>query len=250
MLTVGDATVVEGTAGVHNAVVTVSLTEPHGNSVTVNYSTAAGTAHAGNDYNAVSGTLKFAINEMTKSILVPVISDRVVESDKDFLVRLSNPKGAKIADAEGIVTILDDEPRISTYDVWDLEGNSGTTPFTFTVSLSAAYDLPVTVNYATADGSANAGTDYAAASGTVTFAPGQMSQTITVLVNGDSLAEPDKTFFVNLTHAGQLRRDQQGRGRGHYRGLTRRGSASTTFTTTARPRLPSRLACRPTTTKR
>ena len=94
---------------------------------------------------------------------------------------------------------MDNEPRISISDVSAVEGNSGTTPFTFTVSLSAPSDLPVTVNYATADGSATAGSDYTAASGTLTFAPGQTSQTITVLVNGDRLLEPNETFFVNLS---------------------------------------------------
>ena len=73
---------------------------------------------------------------------------------------------------------------------------------TFTVTLSAASDAPVTVTYATADGTATvAGGDYQAATGTLTFAPGQTSKTITVLVNGDRLAEADEYFFVNLTGA-------------------------------------------------
>ena len=199
MLTVGDVTVVEGTAGVHNAVVTVSITEPHGNSITVNYSTADGTAHTGSDFNAVSGTVKFAINEMTRSIVVPVIGDRVVETDKDFFVRLSNPKGAKIADAEGIVTILDSSPRISIDSYASAqEGNSGTTPMTFTVALSNAYDLPVTVQWVTADGSATAGLDYVGAADTLVFMAGETSKPIEVLVKGDRIAEPDMGFAVNL----------------------------------------------------
>ena len=83
-----------------------------------------------------------------------------------------------------------------------VEGNTGTKSVTFTVTLSAASDAPVTVTYATADGTATlAGGDYRAASGTVTFAPGQTSKTITVLVNGDRLAEDDEYFYVNLTGA-------------------------------------------------
>jgi endoglucanase len=197
MLTIGDVTVLEGNEGSHNALVTVSLTEPHGNVVTVGYRTADGTAIAGSDYQAVSGKLTFAKNVMSKSILVPVIGDRIPEADKYFSVRLSNPKGGKIADGEGIVTIVDDEPRISINDVSALR-DSGATSFTFTVSLSAGYDLPVTVHDATADGSAIAGIDYTAASGDLVFAPGQTSQTITVMVNGDQVAQPSKTFFVNL----------------------------------------------------
>jgi large repetitive protein len=201
MLTIGDVTVLEGNAGTHNAVVPVSLTEPHSNSVTVNYNTADGSATAGSDYLAVSGKLTFAKNEMSKSILVPIRGDRIPEADRYFSVQLSNSKGgAKIADGVGLVTIVDDEPRLSINDVSALEGNSGTTPFAFTVSLSAAYDVPVTVHYTTADGSASAGVDYVAQSGTLTFEPGQpTTQTITVMVNGDQVPELNKTFVVNLS---------------------------------------------------
>jgi hypothetical protein len=80
-----------------------------------------------------------------------------------------------------------------------LEGNSGTTLFTFTVSLSAAYDQAVTVNYATADGTATtADHDYLASSGTLTFAPGETAKTLTIAVIGDTMIEPDETFFVDL----------------------------------------------------
>src|SRR5262249_59386663 len=144
--------------------------------------------------------LTFACNEKSKSLLVPVIGDRLPEADESFFVRLSNARGARITDGEGIVTVVDDEPRVSIGDASGPEGNSGTTAFTFTVSLSVAYDVPVTVNYATRDGSAAAGSDYAAASGAWTFDPGQpTTRTITVLVNGDNLAEPHESFFVNLT---------------------------------------------------
>src|SRR5262249_20085895 len=185
--------------GGHNAVVTVTVSERHGNSITVNYSTADGTATAGSDYNSMSGKLTFAKNEMSKTILVPVIGDRVPEADETFFVRLSNANGASIAKGEGIVTIVDDEPRISINNVSLLEGNSGSAPMTFTVSLSVAYDLPVTVNYTTTDGSASAGIDYTATSGTLTFAPGQTSQTIMVGVIGNTMLQPDRTFFVNVS---------------------------------------------------
>ena len=83
-----------------------------------------------------------------------------------------------------------------------VEGNAGTTNARFTVTLSPASPVSVTVHYATADGcSATAGADYVAASGTLTFAPGVTTQTITVAVNGDAAVEPDETFFVDLTGA-------------------------------------------------
>ena len=79
LISIGDVSVVEGNSGTLNAAVPVTISQPHGNNVTVNYSTANGTATAGSDYNAVSGTLTFTKNETTKSILVPIRGDRIVE---------------------------------------------------------------------------------------------------------------------------------------------------------------------------
>src|SRR5206468_2115998 len=81
------------------------------------------------------------------------------------------------------------------------EGNTATTNFVFTVTLSAASVQTITVDYATADGAALVGSDYQSASGTLSFAPGQTSKTVTVLVNGDTTFETDETFFVNLAGA-------------------------------------------------
>jgi chitinase len=179
----------------------VGLTEPHGNNVTVSYRTANGSAIAGSDYDSTSGKVTFAKGEISKTILVPVRGDRVAEWDEYFTVQLSNPKGAKIAQGTAYVTIADDEPHISTYDVWGSEGNAGTTPFTFTVWLSQPYDLPVTVNYTTSDGTASAGSDYTATAGTLTFAPGETSKSITVAVSGDRLQEPNESFLFSLSTA-------------------------------------------------
>jgi Calx-beta domain len=81
------------------------------------------------------------------------------------------------------------------------EGHSGTRAVTFTVTLSAPYDRVVTVDFATANSLAVAGSDYHAASGTLTFEPGQTTKTVLVLVNGDRFGEPDETFAVNLSGA-------------------------------------------------
>ena len=93
-------------------------------------------------------------------------------------------------------------PTISITDVSQAEGNTGTTSFTFAINLSSPANVPVTVQYATADASATAGSDYAALPlTTLTFAPGQTSQPVTVTVNGDTTFEPNETFFVNLSNA-------------------------------------------------
>ena len=88
---------------------------------------------------------------------------------------------------------------LSINNVTKTEGNSGTTAFSFTVTLSSASNQTVTVNYATSDGTATAGSDYTAASGTLTFASGTLTQTITVAVTGDTVVEPSETFTVTLS---------------------------------------------------
>ena len=129
--------------------------------------------------------------------------DTVGEPDETFVVNLSSPSGAIIADAQGTGTIVNDDvvPTLSINDVSVTEGNSGTTAATFTVTLSAASTSPVTVTYATANGTATAGSDYTATGGTVTFPAGSTTQTLTVTVNGDTTVEPNETFFVNLSGA-------------------------------------------------
>ncbi len=94
------------------------------------------------------------------------------------------------------------KPSLSINDVSFAEGNSGTTNLIFTVTLAAASNLTVNVDYATANGTATlADNDYQAASGTLTFNPGEVTRTITVLVNGDQKFEPDETVLMNLTNA-------------------------------------------------
>jgi uncharacterized delta-60 repeat protein len=90
-------------------------------------------------------------------------------------------------------------PAISIDDVIVTEGNSGTTNATFTVTLSQASTQTVSVQATTADGSATAGSDYTATSGTVTFAPDDTSEPFTVPVIGDTDVESDETFAVNLS---------------------------------------------------
>ena len=91
--------------------------------------------------------------------------------------------------------------NISIADVSQVESGAGTTAFKFTVSLDKAASTAVTVDFATTDGSALAGSDFAAASGKAIFAPGETSKTIVVNVTGDATIEPNETFAVNLSNA-------------------------------------------------
>jgi len=203
-LRIGDLSVTEGNTGVALAVFNVTLDYGADQPVTVEYGTADGGATVGSDYQAVSGTLTFAPSETSKTITVPVNGDLLVEPNESFYVYLGNPTNALLADDQGQGTIVDDEPHSFlsiTPVVSHSEGNTGQTPFAFAVTLSSAYDAPVTVDWATADGGATAGSDYQAAGGTLTFAPGETSKTITVRVIGDRIPEPSETFVVNLSGA-------------------------------------------------
>ena len=120
--------------------------------MTVQYATANGTATAGSDYQAASGTLTIARrpDEQGRS---PCRSSATgsAEPNETFVVNLSGATNATIADGQGVGTIVDDEPRISISDVTKAEGKKNqTTLFTFTVTLSAAYDQPVTMSFRTA----------------------------------------------------------------------------------------------------
>src|SRR5215831_3100330 len=167
--------VTEGNTGTAAATFTVTLSVASTQTVTVAYATADGTATAGSDYQAASGTLTIPAGQTSGAITVLVNGDRLPEPNETFAVNLSSPTNATIADGQGVGTIVDDEPRISISDVSKKEGKKNqTTQFTFTVTLSAAYDQPVTMSFRTVDGTATTGDgDYVAKTGTLTFAPGE-----------------------------------------------------------------------------
>ncbi|TQU44555.1 hemagglutinin, partial [Xanthomonas perforans] len=204
-LSINDVSVNEGNAGTTNATFTVSLSAPAGaGGVSFDIATADGTATAGVDYVAsslIGQTIPAGSSSATFTVLVT--GDTLAEPNETFFVNLSNVTGASVSDGQGLGTIVNDDaqPALSIDDVSVNEGNSGTTTATFTVSLSAASGQTVTVNYATADGTATAGSDYVARSGTLSFAPGVTAQGVAVTVNGDTAVEPNETFSVGLSGA-------------------------------------------------
>ena len=110
-LSINSTTVFEGDAGTTDAIFTVSLSAPGSSTVTVSYATADGTATvADNDYMSRSGTLTFPAGDASpKTIRVPVIGDTRIEETESFVVNLSNPVGATIADGQGICLIFTEE---------------------------------------------------------------------------------------------------------------------------------------------
>lgn len=218
---IGDTSIVEGDSGTRNAVFTVTLTEASEEPVTVNYTTSNGTATAGSDYTATTSSVTFAPGETSKTISVPVVGDTTDEPDETFTVTLSlpatptAPPRATIGDGTATGTIVDDDtgvanppnepndPTISISDASIAEGDDDERELTFTVSLSGTpQNDDVSVNYATADDTADAGDDYEAENGTVTFAEDTttLSKTITITINSDKVDEDLEQFFVNLTN--------------------------------------------------
>ncbi len=190
-IVISDKTVTEGNSGTTNAVFNVTLSPPASGPLSLNYATVAGTATAGSDFVATSGVLNWSAGQSAKTITVPVIGDTVDESDETYTVQLSGAATVDIVDGSGAGLILDDD-GVSSLVIDDqtvLEGNSGTRDAVFTVTLSPASAQQVTVNYATANGSATAGADFDAASGSLVFAPGQTSKTVAVQVRGDTIDE-------------------------------------------------------------
>ncbi|WP_293776083.1 Calx-beta domain-containing protein [uncultured Oxalicibacterium sp.] len=196
-LSINDVSVNEG-AG--TATFTVTLSAASGQQVTVGYNTSNGTAMAGSDYTAISGTLTFAPGEITKTITVPITDDTLSEGSETFNVNLTGATNATISDNQGVGTIVDNDVAPSL-TINDVSVNEAAGTATFTVTLSAVSGQSVTVNYASADGTATAGNDYGSVNGTLTFAPGETTKTITVQINNDAVHEGDETFNINLTNA-------------------------------------------------
>lgn len=275
---------------------TVSLSKASARTVTVSYATADGTAIAGQDYTATSGTLSFAPGVTSQTVTVGVNGDTVVEPDETLTLALSKPVRASLGTAKATGTIHNDDtaaqtgtttkiiwnwgtdavlnfnPAVDTLDfdwfapadlsigevsgstriaiadnnqsytlkgvrldqlspnnitakdpatlaLWQnivetakqtvpvsianstvAEGNTGVADLKFTVSLNRPFDTTVTVRFATGGGTATAGQDYTATSGTLTFAPGVTAQQLTVPVNGDTTVEYDETVGVTLSN--------------------------------------------------
>ena len=204
-LTINDVTQAEGNAGTTNFTFTVSLSAPAGpGGVTFDIATANGTATAGVDYvaNSLTGQT-IPAGASTYSFTVLVNGDALNEPADTFFVNVTNVTNAIVGDGQGIGTITNDDalPSFSINDATVIEGNAGTVNAVFTVTLSAASGQTTTVNYATADGTATQPADYTSTTGTLTFTPGQTTQTITVLVVGETVPEANETFLVNLSGA-------------------------------------------------
>ncbi len=231
---VGDITRIEGSSGTSQVGVTIELSAVADQDVTVEFTTVDGTGAdaatvADNDYvprTTAGQKIKILKGLKTATAFFEINGDTKIENDETFFIKLSNPVGAVLdtVDTKAIVILDDDKnsttlPKITitpnldpTTGLPQTEGNTGTKPFTFTVTLDKApvAGKDVTVTVATVNGNGTIGTatstgpnpDFTAKTQNLTFtAGGSLSQTFTVLVNGDTQVEPDETFTVQLSGA-------------------------------------------------
>jgi hypothetical protein len=179
-------------------------TKPSGRTVTVDYTTANGTATAPGDYTAKIGTLTFAPGETTKDIVVSIHEDTTPEANEEFYVTLSNPGNAVLGqNPTATGRIVEDDDADPTFDISKptvTEPDTGTVNADFVVTLSSPSGETVTADYATADGTATQPADYTLTTGTLTFTPGQTSKTVTVPVKGDTAAEGNEKFNLQLSN--------------------------------------------------
>lgn len=198
-LSIANATITENNFGAQQMQFTVTLSAASLQTVTVSYATADGSASAGFDYTAASGTLTFGPGQLTQSVAVTILGDTIDELDETFSVDLSNAQNATIAAGHATGTISDDDgaPELLLLGSSFNEGSA----LEFTVTLGSSSVFTVTVDYATVAGTATPGEDYTNVSGTLRFPPGELTKVIAVPVSQDSQAEPNETVFLTLFNA-------------------------------------------------
>jgi fibronectin-binding autotransporter adhesin len=224
-VSIADASMAEGSSGgFTNLTFTVSLSAPSASTVTVNWSTADGTAVQPSDYTASSGTVTFVPDDTSETITVPVRGDTDVEPNETFQVNLSTPSNATIADGSATGTIQNDDvappagPTVSVGDAAIWEGDTKIRTVLFPVTLDVAATSTVSVNYRIVAGSATGGKvdidNYSGAVRTLTFKPAAgsgktvVNKTIAVKVFGDTALEGDENFTLELVSANGLTIDR------------------------------------------
>ncbi len=184
------------------ATITVVLNAASGNTITVDYATSDGTATAGSDYTGASGTLTFNPGVTSRTFTVSITDDTLDEPNETVILTLSDATNATIGGTNPATLSIEDNDALTarfsaaTYSVSEDAGTA-----TITVVLNAASGNTITVDYATSDGTATAGSDYTGASGTLTFNPGVTSRTFTVSITDDTLDEPNETVILTLSDA-------------------------------------------------
>ncbi len=197
-ISVDNPTVGEGGG---TATFTISLDTAAAVDVNVDYATSDISATDGADYSGVSGTATILAGDTTTTVDVPVLDDSTYEGDETFSLDLSNEVNGTLGTPSGTATISDNDPApdVDIAPAQVDEGHAGTTPLDLTVFLSNPSFEDISVDYATSDGTATAGSDYVATSGTLTIPAGDTAGQVEVMVKGDTTYEPNEGFTVTLS---------------------------------------------------
>lgn len=198
-ITINDVSAPEGNFQFLNF--TVTLSAASGKPISLRYSTADGTAVGGTDYNTANDLLlNITPGTTSTGFGVLIFGDAMHEPNENFFVNLSSPVNAVLADAQGTGTINNDDPvpTLSVFASGGQEGDSGLSNVNVTIQLSNPTYLPVTLNMLTSDGTAVQGRDYVASDTPLTIPAATQSFMAQVQVVGDTVNEPNETFFVNL----------------------------------------------------
>ncbi len=181
---------------------TVTRTGSTASPGTVDFATAAGSAGS-DDYTPTSGTLTFAAGQASATFTVPILQDALAEGPESFTVSLSNPTGGAVLGSPTTagVLILDETAAVG-FVATAVSVNEAAGTVTLTVARTGTVSAAGSVAYATADGTAVAGTDYTAATGILSFAAGQTSATFAVPILNNAVFAGDRTFTVSLTASG------------------------------------------------
>jgi uncharacterized delta-60 repeat protein len=185
------------------ATITVNRVGGSAGSTSVNYFASGGTATPGSDYTLTPGTLNFANGETIKTFAVTIVNDDVNERDETLNLFLNTGTGSATlgSPSNAVLTILNDDPlpTISVDDITVTEGDSGTKQAVFTVTRTGLIDRAVTFNASTADSTAIAQEDYVPLSGQFQIGPAVTSTSIAVSILGNTITQPDRSFFLNLS---------------------------------------------------
>ncbi len=198
-VSIGDVSVAEDVAS-GEATVEISLSSASSTATTVNFKTVANSATSGQDYLEQNGTIIIPAGNLSASVAVAIIDDQLTEDDEQFFVDISLPAGERaiLGDARGSVTILANDQIIITPDliVEDSVVPENTGDATVTLSLSTASTADIIIIYATNSGTATAGQDFVNMVGELLIPAGQTSNTFTVEIIDDNLAEPLESFAI------------------------------------------------------
>jgi hypothetical protein len=203
-LSVDATSVAEGNAGSKSAVFTIHLSAPSDGTMRVDWATEGGSATAGVDFMAASGTAVFPLGATQVQVPITLSGDTLPEPDERFDLVLSKPVNARIVGARAAATITNDDgapPSVAIGAASVQEGDSGVVQLVFPLTLSVAAPQAISVSYALAGVTATEGRDFQGTGGTVSFSVGATTSSLLVSVLGDTDVEFDETVIATLTGA-------------------------------------------------